>query len=95
MLMLLCFYPFVNFFFTWETGYWTRAIQRFALFDLFLSGIVFVVDSADKEGLPEAKEELHTILNNNKLAGVPLMIMANKQDLQGNSYHLHYIIYTS
>lgn len=60
-----------------------------------LSGIVFVVDSADKEGLPEAKEELHTILNNNKLAGVPLMIMANKQDLQGNSYHLHYIIYTS
>jgi signal recognition particle receptor subunit beta len=60
-----------------------------------LSGIVFVVDSADKEALPEAKEELHTILNNNKLAGVPLMIMANKQDLQGNSYHLHYIIYTS
>jgi len=60
-----------------------------------ISGIVFVVDSADKEALPEVKEELHTILNNNKLAGVPLMIMVNKQDLQGNSYHLHYIIYTS
>lgn len=45
-------------------------------------GIVFVVDSGDKDALPEAKEELHTILNNKKLTGVPLMIMANKQDLQ-------------
>jgi hypothetical protein len=25
-----------NVIFIWETGYWTRAIQRFALFDIFI-----------------------------------------------------------
>ncbi|CAC5393739.1 ARF1_2 [Mytilus coruscus] len=44
-------------------------------------GIVFVVDSTNKETLAEASVELNTILNKKILAGVPLMVMANKQDI--------------
>lgn len=46
------------------------------------AGIVFVVDSADSERFPEAREELHRVLKDEQIApGVPMVIMANKQDL--------------
>ncbi|PIK37454.1 putative ADP-ribosylation factor [Apostichopus japonicus] len=45
-------------------------------------GIIFVVDSADAERFPEAREELHAVLKDDQIApGVPIVIMANKQDL--------------
>ncbi|PIK49565.1 putative ADP-ribosylation factor [Apostichopus japonicus] len=44
--------------------------------------IIFVVDSADAERFPEAREELHAVLKDDQIApGVPIVIMANKQDL--------------
>ena len=42
---------------------------------------VFVVDSSDGEHIDEAKEELHWILETDEMVGVPLVVMANKQDL--------------
>ncbi|XP_071164204.1 uncharacterized protein [Mytilus edulis] len=44
-------------------------------------GIVFVVDSTNKDTLAEASMELNIILSKKILTGVPLMVMANKQDL--------------
>ncbi|XP_064394327.1 uncharacterized protein LOC135341651 [Halichondria panicea] len=44
-------------------------------------GLVFVVDSADKSRFSESKEELDWILENDEMAGVPVVIMANKQDM--------------
>ncbi|XP_064394326.1 ADP-ribosylation factor 1-like [Halichondria panicea] len=44
-------------------------------------GLVFVVDSVDKSRFGEAKEELEWILDSDEMAGVPVVIMANKQDM--------------
>ena len=43
--------------------------------------IVFVVDSADKKLLAEAKTELFKLLEAETLVGKPLLVLANKSDL--------------
>ena len=45
-------------------------------------GMVFVVDSSDEERLNECVEELNLLLAEEGLAKVPLLVYANKQDLQ-------------
>jgi ADP-ribosylation factor-like protein 3 len=45
-------------------------------------GMVFVVDSSDEERLNECVEELNSLLAEEGLAKVPLLVYANKQDLQ-------------
>lgn len=47
------------------------------------AGLVFVVDSKDKARMAEAKQELEKILGNQSLKGLPLIVLANKQDLPG------------
>lgn len=44
-------------------------------------GLIFVVDSSDLERIDEAREELHGILSWPDMANVPIVIIANKQDL--------------
>lgn len=46
-------------------------------------GLVWVVDSADKMRLDNCKAELHNLLQEERLAGATLLILANKQDLPG------------
>ncbi|RXM33148.1 ADP-ribosylation factor-like protein 14 [Acipenser ruthenus] len=46
-------------------------------------GLVFVVDSADTARLEESKKELNHILKNDHLKKVPVVLLANKQDLPG------------
>lgn len=41
----------------------------------------FIVDSADKEALPVAKEELHILLDKPAMEGIPLLVLGNKSDL--------------
>jgi GTPase SAR1 family protein len=44
--------------------------------------LVYVIDSADRARLEEVNQELGKLLTEeDKLAGVPLLVMANKQDL--------------
>lgn len=43
--------------------------------------LVYVVDSGDVERLDECQEELAVLLKEKRLAGVPLLVFANKQDL--------------
>jgi ADP-ribosylation factor-like protein 3 len=45
--------------------------------------LIFVIDSADKRRMEEAGAELDQLLEEEKLAGVPLLVFANKQDLMG------------
>jgi len=44
-------------------------------------GIIFVVDSNDRERISEAREELQRMLNEDELRDALLLIFANKQDL--------------
>ncbi|XP_068440691.1 ADP-ribosylation factor-like protein 14 [Clinocottus analis] len=46
------------------------------------AGLLFVVDSWDQKRLDEARKELHRILKFESLRGIPLVVLANKQDLQ-------------
>lgn len=41
----------------------------------------FVVDSSDYERMEEAKRELHALVARASLHGVPLLVLANKNDL--------------
>ena len=42
---------------------------------------IYVIDSGDRKRFDETAEELSELLQEEKLAGVPLMVFANKQDL--------------
>lgn len=46
-------------------------------------GLMWVVDSADKRRLLDCKNELHSLLVEERLAGATLLVFANKQDLPG------------
>eukprot|EP00930_Biecheleria_cincta_P027047 TRINITY_DN19003_c0_g1_i1.p1 TRINITY_DN19003_c0_g1~~TRINITY_DN19003_c0_g1_i1.p1 ORF type:complete len:340 (-),score=41.96 TRINITY_DN19003_c0_g1_i1:39-1058(-) len=46
-----------------------------------LKGLIFVVDSNDRDRLPEARDELNLLLAEAHLDGIPLLVLANKQDL--------------
>ena len=45
-------------------------------------GLVYVVDSSDEVRLKECSETLQTLLSEENLLNVPLLVFANKQDLQ-------------
>lgn len=45
--------------------------------------LVYVIDSADTKRLEESGAELDQLLDEEKLAGCPLLVFANKQDLMG------------
>ncbi|WVZ71688.1 hypothetical protein U9M48_020243 [Paspalum notatum var. saurae] len=44
-------------------------------------GLIFVVDSNDRDRVVEAKDELHRMLNEDELRDAVLLVFANKQDL--------------
>ena len=52
--------------------YWSSFIQDTCV-------LMYVVDSSDEKRLPEAFSELHTILGDERLCRVPIVIVANKQ----------------
>ena len=45
----------------------------------------FIVDSADKEALPVAKEELNILLEKPAMEGIPLLVLGNKSDLANHA----------
>lgn len=44
-------------------------------------GLIFVVDSNDRDRVGEARDELHRMLNEDELRDAVLLVFANKQDL--------------
>jgi small GTP-binding protein len=44
-------------------------------------GLIFVVDSNDRDRIEDAKEELHRMLNEEELRDAVVLVFANKQDL--------------
>ncbi|XP_052206289.1 ADP-ribosylation factor 2-like isoform X1 [Diospyros lotus] len=44
-------------------------------------GLIFVVDSNDRDRIVEARDELHRMLNEDELRDAVLLVFANKQDL--------------
>jgi ADP-ribosylation factor protein 1 len=44
-------------------------------------GLIFVVDSNDRDRIDDAREELHRMLNEDELSEAVILVFANKQDL--------------
>mmetsp|Transcript_8826 Transcript_8826/g.15282 ORF Transcript_8826/g.15282 Transcript_8826/m.15282 type:complete len:187 (+) Transcript_8826:177-737(+) len=67
----------------WDVGgqktlrpYWRNYFEK-------TDGLIWVVDSADVARLDDCKAELGALLQEERLFGATLLILANKQDLQG------------
>lgn len=58
-------------------------LQSWCFNGILPQGVVFVVDSADVERLPEAREFLQQVLTASRFSRIPVLIIANKQDLPG------------
>lgn len=67
----------------WDVGgqrslrpYWRNYFER-------TDGVVWVVDSSDLARLRDAAAELRALLGEERLAGATLLVLANKQDVEG------------
>jgi len=65
----------------WDVGgqktlrpYWRNYFEK-------TDGLIWVVDSADLARLEDCRQELHAILQEERLFGATLLVLANKQDL--------------
>nr|XP_022315502.1 ADP-ribosylation factor 3-like isoform X2 [Crassostrea virginica] len=51
-------------------------------------GLIYVVDSSDRERIAESREELFGILQSDEMARVPVVVVANKQDLPRRKWYI-------
>ena len=65
----------------WDIGgqkairpYWRNYFEQ-------TDAVVYVIDSADRKRIEETGLELADLLEEDKLSGVPVIVLANKQDL--------------
>uniref|UniRef100_UPI00358ECD91 ADP-ribosylation factor-like protein 4C n=1 Tax=Myxine glutinosa TaxID=7769 RepID=UPI00358ECD91 len=65
----------------WDVGGQERLRPLWRSYARGADGIVYVVDSADQERLEESRTELHRAVRAPEMQGVPVLIVANKQDL--------------
>ncbi|XP_060554716.1 uncharacterized protein LOC132715683 [Ruditapes philippinarum] len=65
----------------WDVGGQDKIRQLWRHYFQNTEGLIYVVDSADQSRMAEAREELMGILDSEEMRGVPLCILANKQDL--------------
>lgn len=72
-------------FLVWDVGGQEKLRPLWKSYTRCTDGIIFVVDSCDIERLEEAKMELTRTARSPDNAGVPILILANKQDLPGTT----------
>lgn len=68
----------------WDVGGQEKLRPLWRSYTRCADGIVFVVDSVDAERIEEAKTELHKITRLAENHGVPVLVVANKQDLRNS-----------
>ncbi|XP_014801353.1 PREDICTED: ADP-ribosylation factor-like protein 14 [Calidris pugnax] len=67
----------------WDVGGQQKMRQVWCNFLENTDGLMYVVDSSDKRRLEESKKEFEFILKNEYIKRVPVVMLANKQDLPG------------
>ena len=48
-----------------------------------INAVIFVVDSSDRERIIRAAEELTKVIEDEELGGAPILVFANKMDIEG------------
>ncbi|XP_071348730.1 ADP-ribosylation factor-like protein 14 [Trachinotus anak] len=67
----------------WDVGGQRKMREHWKSFHQDAAAVVFVVDSSDRERLEEARRELENTVRSEQLSGRPLIVLANKQDVNG------------
>lgn len=67
----------------WDVGGQDKLRPLWKSYTRRTDGLVFVVDAVEAERMEEAKVELHRITRAAENQGVPVLVLANKQDLDG------------
>lgn len=65
----------------WDVGGQRKMRDHWQKFHQDTAAVVFVVDSSDRDRLNEARRELESTLRSHQLRGRPLILLANKQDV--------------
>lgn len=65
----------------WDVGGQGAMRQHWMSYHQDTAAIVFVVDSSDRQRVAEARRELELTLRSEPLRGRPLIVLANKQDV--------------
>eukprot|EP01116_Phalansterium_solitarium_P003193 TRINITY_DN1387_c0_g2_i2.p1 TRINITY_DN1387_c0_g2~~TRINITY_DN1387_c0_g2_i2.p1 ORF type:complete len:235 (+),score=39.78 TRINITY_DN1387_c0_g2_i2:57-761(+) len=66
---------------TWDVGGRGKIRPLYRHYMQNTNGVIFVVDSNDRERMPEAMDELRRLIEEPQLRDIPVLIIANKQDL--------------
>ncbi|EGC36315.1 hypothetical protein DICPUDRAFT_87458 [Dictyostelium purpureum] len=67
----------------WDIGGQTKIRDLWKHYFYNTNGLVFLIDSNDRERLGEVKETMDYLRTHEELKKVPFLIMANKQDIKG------------
>ncbi|CCA69505.1 probable ARL1-ADP-ribosylation factor [Serendipita indica DSM 11827] len=67
----------------WDLGGQSSIRSYWRCYFQHTSAIIYVIDAADKDRLHTTKAELLSILDEDELKGVPVLVFANKQDIPG------------
>lgn len=65
----------------WDVGGQEKLRPLWKSYTRRTDGMVFVVDSTELERMEEARVELHKITRTSENQGIPVLVLANKQDL--------------
>ncbi|KAF2295466.1 hypothetical protein GH714_032993 [Hevea brasiliensis] len=64
----------------WDLGGQQRFRSMWERYCHGVSAILFVVDAADRDSVPISRSELHALVVNPSLSGIPLLVLGNKID---------------
>ncbi|XP_064241183.1 ADP-ribosylation factor-like protein 14 [Passer domesticus] len=67
----------------WDVGGQKKMREVWSNFLEDAGGLLYVVDSSDKRRLEESRREFELILKNESIKNIPVVVLANKQDLPG------------
>lgn len=65
----------------WDVGGQEKIRRLWVHYFQGTDGLIYIVDSADTDRVREARDELFSICSDPSMRGVPVVVIANKQDL--------------
>merc|ERR1712216_614111 len=67
----------------WDIGGQDKIRKLWRYYYSGVQGVIFVVDSSDRDRTEDAREELHRLMDADELRDATVLVYANKQDLRG------------